>query len=820
MRSLCRAVAVSILPCLSIVACSSKEDSTSKPAAKRPAPPHLNASLDLTAMKGGSNAPAGKSSQVPEVDPHIGALGFIPRDAYFVLHAPSIGALIDGVADSELADALTKSGIVDVKAKTKELLARGHDFLGTAEATAVPIFDLLTSVRGEFLLAVLSVDPAAVAAGARQPVTAAVFVDVGDRAAELAKAIDDVGGAKPNGVTVERLDAGHYRLFDAEMQVELAVKDHWFAAMLAPGGRVVSKLDDLFATDRELSFANGETMHLAIGSDAPTNPARVEGFVNLAPLWQFAKVAAPSEALQAMETFKIDSLRGAYLSLAFDGPLVHDQVSLISPGRHDVLTTLFDARPFDPAFARFAPPDAEDASVSGFDVERAWRTIRDRIPRDARAQLDAALERVVIDEGVDIEKDVLGTFGPNFLVATRGSWVPDENGDSDFEAVFAIEVRSATRANKLFDQVRERIPLPLKPRTIADAKAFTVMLPFPEAPPWLELSFALRDDALVIATSSKALEKSLVAAATSGSKCPRLAAAIAAKPADSFSVAIVATGAAIANTWGAILGQARTELDAQGLSAEFPAEMPKTEQIRKFAGMLSDSVRYWRATDRGLTLDSRGPVSAPAIAMFALSTVSSIAIPKLLETRIDANEAAAIATLRMMMSAEAQFESSGCADRDKDGIGEYGSLAEMAGMALLPSGEWLEPPILSKKCGILVDGCLQKSGYNFRCFLPDRNGVAIAERPEGGAPPEVEANHSEVQFAICAWPIEPGSTGNRAFYITQLGVIRATTFESISHARRGPVDVFVTDVLWPKHEPADEQPVKGTQGELWTSLEQ
>jgi len=36
----------------------------------------------------------------------------------------------------------------------------------------------------------------------------------------------------------------------------------------------------------------------------------------------------------------------------------------------------------------------------------------------------------------------------------------------------------------------------------------------------------------------------------------------------------------------------------------------------------------------------------------------------------------------------------------------------------------------------------------------------------------------------------------------------------------GPVDVFVTDVLWPKHEPADEQPVKGTQGELWTSLEQ
>src|SRR3982751_4539852 len=55
------------------------------------------------------------------------------------------------------------------------------------------------------------------------------------------------------------------------------------------------------------------------------------------------------------------------------------------------------------------------------------------------------------------------------------------------------------------------------------------------------------------------------------------------------------------------------------------------------------------------------------IVVAIIALIASIAIPKLMAPRLSANEAAAIATLRSISSAQAQVQSSGAIDSDGDG---------------------------------------------------------------------------------------------------------------------------------------------------------
>ena len=62
-----------------------------------------------------------------------------------------------------------------------------------------------------------------------------------------------------------------------------------------------------------------------------------------------------------------------------------------------------------------------------------------------------------------------------------------------------------------------------------------------------------------------------------------------------------------------------------------------------------------------------------------IAIIASIAIPNLLSARLNANESAAIATLKNISSAQAQCQASGIIDANNNGAGEYGYFAELAG---------------------------------------------------------------------------------------------------------------------------------------------
>src|SRR5262245_9238771 len=172
------------------------------------------------------------------------------------------------------------------------------------------------------------------------------------------------------------------------------------------------------------------------------------------------------------------------------------------------------------------------------------------------------------------------------------------------------------------------------------------------------------------------------------------------------------------------------------------------------------------------------------IVVAIIAIIASMALPKFVASRMSANEAAAISTLRMISTAEAQFQAQGAIDSDADGAGEHAYFGELAGTATLreslggapaPGTTALNPAVLSSAFGALnAQSLVSRSGYYFQLWLPGASaggGVpGIAEMPlVGGADPSnfPEPNNCEVLWCCYAWPMNANESGNRVFFINQ-----------------------------------------------------
>ncbi|MBK8976137.1 MAG: hypothetical protein IPM29_09435 [Planctomycetes bacterium] len=146
--------------------------------------------------------------------------------------------------------------------------------------------------------------------------------------------------------------------------------------------------------------------------------------------------------------------------------------------------------------------------------------------------------------------------------------------------------------------------------------------------------------------------------------------------------------------------------------------------------------------------------------------------------RTNANESAAIATLKNISSAQAQCQASGVIDVNGNGAGEYGSFAELAGVAPIRGGdgrERISPPVLSASLGRVTEGVVVRSGYVFRMFLPlSCDGRWVAEANDGGSERlGVDPASAEVLWCAYAWPVSYGESGSRAFFVDASGDVLA-----------------------------------------------
>ena len=155
------------------------------------------------------------------------------------------------------------------------------------------------------------------------------------------------------------------------------------------------------------------------------------------------------------------------------------------------------------------------------------------------------------------------------------------------------------------------------------------------------------------------------------------------------------------------------------------------------------------------------------------------------EARMDANEMAAHATLRNITSAQAQFQASARADENENGAGEFGCFAELSGKVGVRGGKVLNPPVLSPKFRAVEQGRVQRNGYYFRIFLPQRGGQGLAEGEAGLRTGDVDAELAETAWCAYAWPVERDVTGRRTFFVNQAGDVLETSDGGYS-GERGP----------------------------------
>ena len=168
------------------------------------------------------------------------------------------------------------------------------------------------------------------------------------------------------------------------------------------------------------------------------------------------------------------------------------------------------------------------------------------------------------------------------------------------------------------------------------------------------------------------------------------------------------------------------------------------------------------------------------IVVAIIAIIASIAIPNLLSARLNANESAAIATLKNISSSQSQCQASGVIDDNSNGAGEFGYFGELSGADFVRSGgglsttERIAPPVLSSAFGNVANSEVVRSGYIFRMYLPGAGGAFTAEAATGGATAgAVQAAQAEVLWCCYAWPASYGNSGKRCFFVNQAGDVLA-----------------------------------------------
>jgi hypothetical protein len=156
-----------------------------------------------------------------------------------------------------------------------------------------------------------------------------------------------------------------------------------------------------------------------------------------------------------------------------------------------------------------------------------------------------------------------------------------------------------------------------------------------------------------------------------------------------------------------------------------------------------------------------GAVSGLALLMVAIPNLNG-AHP---HGRAGADQNGAMATLRIIHSAQERFCAQRCVDRDGDGEAEFGSFAMLAGVEPCPrSGQLWDVPGLSPSFGRLQDDCVTRCNYRFQLLLPRRGGGWVS-----AASAEVDAKAAAGEYLVMAWPV--AGRGKGAMYLRADGVV-------------------------------------------------
>lgn len=154
-----------------------------------------------------------------------------------------------------------------------------------------------------------------------------------------------------------------------------------------------------------------------------------------------------------------------------------------------------------------------------------------------------------------------------------------------------------------------------------------------------------------------------------------------------------------------------------------------------------------------------------------IGIIAGITVPTLLSRKVAANEAAVIAIMRAISSAQFQLQASGELDLNTDGGFEYATFGELGAIdGLRGSGEFIANRLLSVPVTTVdAAGWATHHGFHFCLYLPDASGKGVVGVPANAG--SIDPVKALSYWTCLAWPVEAGTTGIRTFFVNQQGQV-------------------------------------------------
>lgn len=162
------------------------------------------------------------------------------------------------------------------------------------------------------------------------------------------------------------------------------------------------------------------------------------------------------------------------------------------------------------------------------------------------------------------------------------------------------------------------------------------------------------------------------------------------------------------------------------------------------------------------------------IVVAIIAILAGVTVPSLMGARARTNETAVIGLLRIVSSGNTTIRSQVSIDTDGNGVGEFGWLGELAGVVpVRTQTEKIHPTALSQHLGeVNANGMLSRNGYYFMLYLPDSTGNGLAETAANTG--SIDGLMATNFFTFVAWPQTYGQSGQRTFFVNQMGEIITT----------------------------------------------
>ncbi len=709
----------------------------------------------------------------------------LSKDALLVVHIDDVSQLPDLFEASELGRLYRKSEPRDAAQQVRSLIEAGSADLRSRVAEFDALMEILPSLEGEAAISISGVTAEALRASpSARPWVVTVAYAAGDKADLIAKAAAPLlarFAAAREWTLVEKTEpAWGCEISDGTFVLDLEREGDVFEFRF--GGRAAVGRELAAARKRAEgnSFYNSRLALDAASVEALGAQPLLEAHLQLTSLWEALHADGNRSDQRVLARTGMTQFFGASLELGRTAHGLAEALTLHSPAGIDLITHALTSQPLDLELARVLPAQLSNAGLYSFDGGRLIADLCLMIPSEAQGALMREISAFRLKAGIDIEKDLLGLFGPTIAVASN-SWLEGLDSTGNFPAfLIACDLRDPDRAKRTLDallltcaeSVREREQM------LEGVRVRSLDFPLDGIGAQLDLHWCVVGGRLLASTRLDLISEALHGLRDQVVAHPGLRAAL-------------------------------TRVDSNCFAVGFTGGESGTP----------DSTLFGRRTSAGLewTAGDGNALRSTMLALLSAGLFSSLAGPSLLERRMDDNERAAKANLIVVADAQAMACKNAVLDEDGDGRGEFLFLPELCAAENLRGSDGpLSDPWLDNGFEWVAPGIGSEDGYRYRIDLGAVSGGSVCS-VAGLASAKVAIDAAEKDFVVYAWPTDAGSGSQVFAFDSKTGLYCSNNRAADQHylGERAPT----AGAHWTEPRPAsDARRHLGRDGGIWLRL--